>query len=126
LGQNALASPKLGIFHAPSLFIIQVPLTLAINPANAILNYLYAMLETEARLAAATLGLDPGIGVLHVDTRYRDSLACDLMEPVRPDMDAFVLDWLKHGLLLRNHFFEQRDGNCRLMDAFASSLSQTA
>ena len=48
---------------------------LATNPANAILNYLYAMLEAEARLAAATLGLDPGIGVLHVDTPYRDSLA---------------------------------------------------
>jgi CRISPR-associated endonuclease Cas1 len=41
---------------------------LAANPANAILNYLYAVLESEARLAAAALGLDPGLGVLHVDT----------------------------------------------------------
>jgi CRISPR/Cas system-associated endonuclease Cas1 len=45
---------------------------LATNPANAILNYLYALLEAEARLAAATLGLDPGIGVMHVDTPYRE------------------------------------------------------
>jgi len=29
------------------------------NPANAMLNYLYALLEAEARLAAAALGLDP-------------------------------------------------------------------
>lgn len=42
---------------------------LATNPVNAILNYLYALLAAESRLAAATLGLDPGIGVLHVDTR---------------------------------------------------------
>ncbi len=60
----------------------QSPLTgsprLAATPANAILNYLYALLESEARLAAAALGLDPGMGVLHVDTDARDSLACDL------------------------------------------------
>jgi len=37
---------------------------LACNPPNAILNYLYALLESQARLAAATLGLDPGLGVL--------------------------------------------------------------
>ena len=36
------------------------------------LNYLYAILESEARLALATLGLDPGIGVLHNDLRSRD------------------------------------------------------
>lgn len=39
---------------------------LASNPPNAILNYLYSVLESEARLAAAVLGLDPGLGVLHV------------------------------------------------------------
>ena len=50
------------------------------------LNYLYAVLESEARLAAAALGLDPGIGVMHVDSPARDSLACDLMEPVRPKL----------------------------------------
>lgn len=99
---------------------------LATNPANAILNYLYAVLEAETRLAAATLGLDPGIGVLHVDTHYRDSLACDLMEPIRPDVDAFVLNWLRREPLPRGNFFEQRDGNCRLMADFASNLSQTA
>lgn len=99
---------------------------LATNPVNAILNYLYALLESEARLAAATLGLDPGIGVMHVDVPSRDSLALDLMEVVRPDVDAFVLDWIKRGPLPRSNFFEQSDGNCRLMANFASILSQTS
>lgn len=99
---------------------------LAANPVNAILNYLYAILEAECRLAAATLGLDPGIGILHVDTPSRDSLACDLMEPVRPEVDKFVLDWLKATPLSRSDFFEERDGNCRLMARFAERLSQTA
>ena len=50
----------------------------AANPASAILSYLYAMLETEARIAALTGGLVPGIGFLHMDQRGRDSLTCDL------------------------------------------------
>ncbi len=99
---------------------------LAANPANAILNYLYCVLESEARLAAAALGLDPGLGVLHVDTPARDSLACDLMEPVRPQVDAYLLDWITRQPLKREWFFEQRDGNCRLMGPFAVRLSETA
>jgi CRISPR-associated endonuclease Cas1 len=99
---------------------------LATNPPNAILNYLYALLESEARLAAAALGLDPGMGVLHVDTTARDSLACDLMEVIRPQVDAYLLDWITRQPLNREWFFEQRDGNCRLMAPFAVQLSKTA
>jgi len=99
---------------------------LAVNPPNAILNYLYSLLESESRLAAACLGLDPGLGVLHVDTKGRDSLACDLMEPVRPQVDAFLLDWIMKEPLKREWLFEQSDGNCRLMASFAARLSETA
>jgi len=99
---------------------------LAVNPSNAMLNYMYALLESEARLAAASLGLDPGIGFLHVDTDARDSLACDLMEPGRPQVDAFLLDWITKQPLRREWFFEQRDGSCRLMASFAVNLSESA
>src|SRR6266566_1006791 len=98
---------------------------LAANPANAMLNYLYALLEAESRLAAATLGLDPGLGVIHVDTRARDSLACDLMEAIRPLVDAYVLDWILSQPLRREWLFERRDGNCRLMASFATRLTET-
>lgn len=99
---------------------------LAVNPPNAMLNYLYAILESEARLAISEIGLDPGIGFLHSDTRTRDSLACDLMEPIRPRVDAYLLDWLRRESLQRKWFFEQRDGNCRLMGSFAVQLSETS
>jgi CRISPR-associated endonuclease Cas1 len=99
---------------------------LAVNPPNAMLNYLYALLESESRLALAALGLDPGMGVLHVDTPSRDSLACDLMEAVRPQVDVYLLDWITREPLRREWFFEQRDGNCRLMGSFAAQLSETA
>jgi len=98
---------------------------LAVNPPNAMLNYLLALAQSEARLALAALGLDPGIGVLHKDTRTRDSLACDLMEPIRPQVDAFLLDWLTKGPLRRQWFLEERNGNCRLMSSLASRLSET-
>ena len=99
---------------------------LAVNPPNAMLNYLYALLESEARLAVAALGLDPGLGVMHFDSPTRDSLASDLMEPIRPRVDAYVLDWIMRGPLRREWFFEQRDGNCRLMASFALQLSESA
>lgn len=38
-------------------------------------------------MAARVVGLDPGMGVLHADQPNRDSLAADLMEPIRPLVD---------------------------------------
>jgi hypothetical protein len=99
---------------------------LAANPVNAILNYLYALLEAECRLAVAALGLDPGMGVLHMDTINRDSFACDLMEPVRPDVDEYVINRMLRQPLKRSWFFEERNGNCRLMADLASQLAETA
>ena len=99
---------------------------LAANPANAILNYLYALLESEARRAAASLGLDPGLGVLHVDASNRDSLALDILEPIRAQVDAYVIDWITRQPLRREWFYEVTDGNCRLMGSFAKQLSETA
>lgn len=98
---------------------------LAANPPNAMLNYLYALLESEARLAITALGLDSGLGVLHVDTPTRDSLACDVMEPIRPEVDAYVLRWITHEILKREWFFEERNGNARLMGTFAMRLAET-
>jgi hypothetical protein len=117
-------------FHWLSFGARVSPLTgsprLAANPPNAALNFLYSVLESEARLGAATLGLDPGLGVLHVDTSARDSLACDLMEPCRAAVDAYLLDWITRQPLRREWFVEQRDGNCRLTSSFAARLCETA
>jgi len=99
---------------------------LAANPPNALLNLLYALLESESRLSAAAMGLDPGIGLLHVDTANRDSLACDLMEVCRPKVDAFVVNWLQSEPLCKSDFWEDRNGNCRLVSALAIKLAQTS
>jgi hypothetical protein len=47
------------------------------------------------------------------------------MEVVRPQVDAYLLDWITRQPLKREWFFEERDGNCRLMAPFATRLSET-
>jgi CRISPR-associated endonuclease Cas1 len=98
----------------------------AASPGNAILNYLYAILEAEARLAAVAVGCDPGMGVVHIDTRTRDSFACDLMEPARPVVDLYVLKLLGSQTFRRTDFFELRDGNCRIMPELSRPLAATS
>jgi CRISPR-associated protein Cas1 len=51
----------------------------AATPINALLNYSYGLAEIECRLAALTVGLDPGMGIVHTDKKNRDSLALDLL-----------------------------------------------
>jgi len=98
---------------------------LAANPPNSILNLLYGILESESRLAATAMGLLPDLGLLHVDTPNRGSLACDLMEAIRPAVDTFVLHWLQSEPLRKADFFEDRNGNCRLASALAIKLCET-
>jgi len=34
-------------------------------------------------------------GIFHADNQYRDSLAYDVMEPVRPYVDEWLLEFIK-------------------------------
>ncbi|MGI8557663.1 MAG: CRISPR-associated endonuclease Cas1 [Solirubrobacteraceae bacterium] len=98
---------------------------LACNPPNAILNYLYALLEAETVLACHAVGLDPMLGIFHTDQRYRSSLALDAMEAVRPTVDAYTLAMLTQRTLARQDFIETRQGNCRLTSGIAGRLAET-
>lgn len=99
---------------------------LAANPANALLNYLYAILEGEATIAARIVGLDPGLGVLHADQLNRDSLSADLMEPIRPLVDRYVFELLARRTFAADNFFETRQGVCRVTPPLAQELASAA
>jgi CRISPR-associated endonuclease Cas1 len=99
---------------------------LAINPPNAILNYCFALAESECRLALCACGLDPGIGFVHLDTCSRDSLALDLLETIRPSVEAWLLTWILREPVRRSDFLETGTGNCRLTSRLCSQLSETA
>jgi hypothetical protein len=98
---------------------------MAVSPAGAILNYLYALLEVEARLACQIVGLDPALAIVHADTRGRDSLPLDLMEAVRPNVDRYLLALLRDRVFRAADFYETQRGNCRLLAPLTHELAET-
>jgi hypothetical protein len=48
------------------------------------------------------------------------------MEPVRPHVDSYLVNWITTQPLKREWFFEQRNGNARLMASLTEKLSETA
>ncbi|MDR7578710.1 MAG: CRISPR-associated endonuclease Cas1 [Armatimonadota bacterium] len=99
---------------------------LAATPVHAVLNLLYALLEAEATIACWAVGLDPGLGVLHADQPARASMALDLMEPVRPAVDAFVLDLLRERTWSTRDFQEVERGQVRVLLPLARALLRTS
>ncbi|MGC2649730.1 MAG: CRISPR-associated endonuclease Cas1, partial [Candidatus Cybelea sp.] len=97
----------------------------ATSPINSLRNYLFACCESEARLALLAQGCDPTLGVLHADQRNRDSLALDAMEPVRADVDAFLLDLLEDREFTARDFGELPNGICRIAAPLTHELALT-
>ena len=95
------------------------------RPVNAILNYLYALVEIEAILACEVVGLDSGLGLLHSDTKNRASFALDLMEPIRPEVDRYVLEFMESHTFRKSDFTETSDGHCRLLAPLTHELAET-
>lgn len=85
------------------------------TPINSMLNYLYGILETEVRLAILTIGLDPGMALLHSDLKSRDSFVFDVIEPLRPLMDGYLLELLRKRVFTSRDFHETRQGIVRIM-----------
>lgn len=65
------------------------------DPCNALLSYVYALLQSRVHEATLVVGLDPYLGFLHATGRGRPALVLDLMEEFRP----LLGDWLVVRLL---------------------------
>lgn len=83
------------------------------DPVNALLSLSYTLLGAEMLRQVHADGLDPALGFLHGIVPGRESLVLDLIEPLRPSIDAFVLDLLDQVLSPRHFTFSRKDG-CRL------------
>jgi CRISPR-associated endonuclease Cas1 len=76
-------------------------------PCNAALNYAYAVALGNCTRALVGLGLDPSFGFLHhADARGRLSLSYDVIELLRPHVDACVFRFLKSRAFERKEFVE--------------------
>lgn len=83
------------------------------DPVNACLSLGYTLLHTDTVRACYGAGLDPLLGFFHDPAYGRESLACDLVEPLRPRLDAFVWELFRERALRREHFVDDK-GACLL------------
>lgn len=83
------------------------------DPVNAVLSLGYTLLHAEAVLALYGAGLDPFIGFYHTLDFGRESLACDIVEPLRVEVDRHAL-MLFRDERLRCDDFSHVDGACLL------------
>lgn len=83
------------------------------DPVNAALSLGYTLLHAEAVLALYGSGFDPFIGFYHALDFGRESLACDIVEPLRVKVDRHLLG-LFRSEKLRADNFSMVDGGCLL------------
>jgi len=98
----------------------------ASHPVNAMLNYAYAVLESQVRTATIAQGLDPTIGYLHTCRPGRMALVYDLMEPLRPQVDRLVLGLVRSHTFAPSDFVMGTDGVCRLHPQLARKAARLA
>lgn len=86
------------------------------DPVNACLSLGYTLLHYDAVRACHIVGLDSMLGFYHDISFGRESLACDLMEPLRPLMDGWVWQLFRQRELRAEHFSDD-NGRCLMNKA---------
>lgn len=99
------------------------------DPINAGLSLAYTLLHSDAVRAAHMAGLDPMLGFYHRPSFGRESLASDLIEPLRPHVDAWLWEQIRSRHLRIEHF--HHDGQACLLgkagrDTFFAAWEQHA
>jgi CRISP-associated protein Cas1 len=95
----------------------------AVDVCNAILNYAYAILESQCRQALNSIGFDCSCGFLHSDVLYRDSLVYDLMELHRGGVDHLVLKLLATTTFNKGDVMSRPSGEVRFNPQLARYIS---
>ena len=80
------------------------------DKVNALLSFVYTLLNHEVQSALETVGLDPYVGFLHTDRPGRASLALDMMEELRAYLaDRLVLSLINRKQISGKGFVEHGD-----------------
>ncbi|MEJ7894598.1 MAG: CRISPR-associated endonuclease Cas1 [Solirubrobacteraceae bacterium] len=82
-----------------------------LDPVNAVMSFLSALLTKDALIALVAAGLDPYVGLMHQPRFGRPSLALDLAEEFRPlIVDSTVLMTVNNGEVRRDDFVVRAGG----------------
>lgn len=93
------------------------------DPVNAMLSMFYSVLARDCSSALEGVGLDPYMGLMHVDRPGRRSLALDCMEEFRPLLvDRFVVTAVNNRIVSEKSFERREGGEVRLSDAGRKAL----
>ena len=96
----------------------------ASHPVNAVLNYAYAVLQSQVQIKLVSEGYDPMLGIMHYDRDGAPAFVFDMMEPERPKVDRAVLSFLKSEALHPADFTIRDDGVVRLNPELAGLLKK--
>lgn len=97
-----------------------------LDPANALLSFLYAILVNDVRSALETTGLDPQVGFLHQIRSGRPSLALDLMEEFRANLgDRVMLNLINLRQVSIKDFELRESGEVRISDDARKTVIMT-
>lgn len=80
------------------------------NPFNALFSLTYTLAHAELAIALHGAGLDPFVGFYHQLDFGRESLASDLLEPLRPLCDRLCLHLVRKQTLTRDDFSTTESG----------------
>lgn len=96
-----------------------------LDPINALLSFLYALLAHDCRSAAESTGLDPQCGFLHRDRPGRPSLALDMMEEFRPALaDRAALTLINRRQIQAKDFETKENGAVLLREDSRKTVLQ--
>ncbi len=87
-----------------------------LDPMNALLSFLYAVLLNDCRSAVEGVGLDPQLGFLHAVRPGRMALALDILEEFRSVIaDRLALTLINRAQIQSKHF-DKRPGGAVLLN----------
>ena len=98
----------------------------ASHPVNAILNYAYAILQSQLQIQAISDGYDPTLGIMHFRKPGSPAFIFDLMEPERPKIDRAIIEFLRAEKLHPADCVIRSDGVVRLNPELARRVAQLA
>lgn len=106
----------------------------ALHPINIAINYAYGILYGMVEASLLMAGLDPNMGILHIDRYNRPALAFDHIEPFRPWIDRMVLELFLSKQLDEKHFIQtklkgtiiEKEGKKILINQYFATMNEKA
>lgn len=85
-----------------------------LDPVNVLLSLSYSLIYAECTRALQAQALDPMLGFYHEPVHGRYSLACDLTERIRSEIEKWVLELICNDTLKKQHFSSSEQFPCTL------------